>query len=351
MTDTVVVSADAARRAAVAILVARGVPAADAEVVARNLVAADLRGIDTHGLFCLPEYANAVADGRINANPEISVSRSLPWALRIDGDNGLGPLVAERAMDAVLEAVESHGIAVAAVRRSNHYGAAAVYIERAAHAGCIALASANAIAMVAPTGAKARFFGTNPIAAVVPAGKYPPFTLDMATSDGALRKVRKALAEGRPIPLGWATDKDGVPTTDPAAAIDGMLLPFGGAKGSGLAYLMDIFTGVLNGGLISADVRNNFTNHDRPSGNGHFFLAFKVEAFLDPAEFAERMESQIARLHALPTLPGVAQVRYPGERVAQVSAERMAGGIPYPKRIVDDLVSLGGEAELGLGSI
>lgn len=348
MTDSVVVSAAAARRAAEAILTARGVPPADAEVVARNLVAADLRGIDTHGLFCLIEYAHAVGDRRINPTPAIAIERTLPWAIRVDGDNGLGPLVAERAMDAVLETVETMGIAMATVRNANHYGAAAVYIERAAEKGCIALASANAIAMVAPVGAKARFFGTNPLAAVVPAGKHPPFVLDMATSDGALRKVRKFLAEGKPIPAGWATDKDGHPTTDAAAAIDGMLLPFGGAKGSGLAYFLDILTGVLNGGLISADVRNNFTNHDRPSGNGHFFMAFKVSAFLDPAEFAARMESQIARLHALPTIAGVERVRYPGERVAAIAAERAADGIPYPRRIVDDLVALGGAAELGL---
>lgn len=348
MTDSVVVSAAAARRAAETILVARGVPPADAEVVARNLVAADLRGIDTHGLFCLIEYAHAVGDRRINPTPNIVVERSLPWAIRVDGDNGLGPLVAERAMDAVLETVETMGIAVATVRKANHYGAAAVYIERAAARGCIALASANAIAMVAPVGAKARFFGTNPLAAVAPAGKYPPFVLDMATSDGALRKVRKFLAEGKPIPAGWATDKDGVPTTDAAAAIDGMLLPFGGAKGSGLAYLLDILTGVLNGGLISADVRNNFTNHDRPSGNGHFFLAFKVSAFLDPAEFAARMEDQIGRLHALPTIAESGRVRYPGERVAAIAAERAEAGIPYPRRIVDDLVALGGGAALGL---
>ncbi|SBW06540.1 putative Malate dehydrogenase [uncultured Alphaproteobacteria bacterium] len=348
MTEPVVVSASAARRAAETILVARGVPPADAEVVARNLVAADLRGIDTHGLFCLIEYAHAVGERRINPTPAIVVERTLPWAIRVDGDNGLGPLVAERTMDAVLETVEQVGIAVATVRDANHYGAAAVYIERAAERGCIALASANAIAMVAPVGAKARFFGTNPLAAVVPAGKYAPFVLDMATSDGALRKVRKFLAEGQPIPAGWATDADGNPTTDAAAAIDGMLLPFGGAKGSGLAYFLDILTGVLNRGLISADVRNNFTNHDRPAGNGHFFLAFKISAFLDPAEFARRMESQIARLHALPTVAGVERVRYPGERVAAIAARRAEEGIPYPRRIVDELVALGGAESLGV---
>ncbi len=341
MSDAVIVSADAARREAAAILVARDVPAPDAEVVARNLVAADLRGIDTHGLFCLREYAEGVADRRIDPTPRIAISRRLPWAIAVDGGNGLGPLVAERTMDAVMETVETQGIAVATVRGSNHYGAAAVYIERAARAGCIALASANAIAMVAPFGAKARFFGTNPLAAAVPAGKYPPFVLDMATSDGALRKVRKALAEGRDIPLGWATDKNGIPTTDPAAAVDGMLLPFGGAKGSGLAYLLDILTGSLSGGLISADVRNNFTNHDRPSGNGHVFLAFKVEAFLDAADFARRMEDQIERLHALPAADGFDAVRYPGERTARIAAERARDGIPLPRHTFDALAALG----------
>lgn len=348
MTDTVLVSAEAARRAATAVLVARDVPQAAAEIVARNLVAADERGVDTHGLFCLPEYANAVADRRINPDPEITITKRMPWALSIDGDNGLGPLVAETAVEALLETCEGLGIAVATVKNSNHFGAVGVYIARAAEQGMIAIASANAIAMTAPAGAKARFFGTNPLAAVVPAGKYPPFSLDMATSDGALRKVRKALAEGKSIPVGWANDKDGNPTTDPAAAIDGMLLPFGGAKGSGIAFLLDILTGGLSGGLFSIDVRNNFTNHDRPSGNGHFFLAIKVDAFLDADDFVARMETEIDRLHALPTVAGVDRVRYPGERMAAILAERSANGIPYPKRIIDDLIALGGGDALAL---
>lgn len=343
MAETVLVPAETARRVAADILVARGVPQAAAATVARNLVAADLRGIDTHGLFCLTEYANSVADRRINPTPDIQISRRMPWAIAVDGDNGLGPLVAETAVDALLDTADEFGIAVATVKRSNHYGAAAVYIARAAERGMIALASANAIAMTAPTGAKARFFGTNPLAAVVPAGKYAPFVLDMATSDGALRKVRKALAEGRDIPVGWANDKDGNPTTDPAAAIDGMLLPFGGAKGSGIAFLLDILTGGLNGGLFSIDVRNNFTNHDRPSGNGHFFLALKISAFLDEDDFAARMEAELDRLHALPTLPGVDRVRYPGERIAAIEADRTAGGIPYAKGIIDSLAALGGK--------
>jgi L-2-hydroxycarboxylate dehydrogenase (NAD+) len=342
MTDTVLVSAEAARRAATAVLVARDVPQAAAEIVARNLVAADERGIDTHGLFCLPEYANAVADRRINPDPEITIVKRMPWALSVDGDNGLGPLVAETAVEALLETCEGLGIAVATVKNSNHFGATGVYIARAAEQGMIAFASANAIAMTAPTGAKGRFFGTNPLAAVVPAGKYPPFSLDMATSDGALRKVRKALAEGKSIPVGWANDKDGNPTTDPAAAIDGMLLPFGGAKGSGLAFFLDILTGGLSGGRFSIDVRNNFTNQDRASANGHFFFALKINAFLDEDDFAARMEEEIDRLHALPTVAGVDRVRYPGERMAGIAAERTANGIPYPKRIVDDLIALGG---------
>jgi len=346
MSETVVVSAAAATAAAVDILTARGVSPADAAIVARNLVAADVRGIDTHGLVCLREYADCVADRRINPQPKMTVTRRMPWATAIDGDNGLGPLAAEAAMDAVLTSAAEIGFGMATVKNSNHYGAAGVYIERAAAAGCIALASANAIAVTAPVGAKAVFFGTNPIAAAVPAGSHAPFLLDMATSEGARRKIRKALAEGRPIPQGWATDKNGVPTTDPAEAMEGMLLPFGGAKGSGLAFLMDILTGVLSGGLFSTDVLNNFTNQERGAGNCHFFLAFQVAAFLDPADFARRMEEEIARLHALPPVAEGDQVRYPGERVARVAEQRAREGIPYAKAIVDDLVAMGGGAHL-----
>jgi len=342
MSQSLLVSVAAATQSAVEILIARDVPQADAQIIAEKMVAADVRGVDTHGLFCLREYVDCLADRRINPTPNMIVTRRMPWAARIDGDNGMGHLAADKAMRLALESAEAMGIGVTTVFNSNHYGAAGAYTAMAAAQGCIGMGTANAIAVTAPHGAKAPFMGTNPFAFAAPAGKYAPFSLDMATSAGARRSIRKALAEGETIPEGWATDKDGVPTTDPAEAMTGMLLPFGGAKGSGLALAMDILSGVMSGGMFADDVLNNFTNQERGAGNCHFFMAFKVSAFLDEDDFAARMEDDISRLHNLtPMVPGQT-VRYPGERGAEVAAARMQQGIPYPKRIVDDLIAMGG---------
>lgn len=341
MVQTVTITERQALDAAVAILTARDVPADDAETTARALVAADLRGIDSHGLACLSDYADALAELRFNPRPELKITHRVPWASSIDGDNGLGPVAADLAMRLALEAADAFGIGAASVKNSNHYGAAGVYALRAAERGCIGLASANAFAITAPFGARAPFFGTNPLAAAVPAGKYPPFLLDMATSAGALRKIRKALAEGTPIPEGWALDADGHPTTDPARAVNGMLLPFGGAKGSGLAMLLDILTGGLSGGLFSIDVLNSFTNRYRPAANCHVFLVLRIDAFTDYDGFIRRMEEMISRLTALPPAPGFDAVGYPGERSAATLARRRAAGIPLSRVVYDRLVELG----------
>lgn len=342
MADIRYLKAEILEAAAAAILVARGVPVEDARLVAEALVAADLRGIDTHGVACLPDYADALEAGRIAAKPAMTVAHRLPWAATLDAGNGLGPLAAAKGMALVLEAASVYGIGAAAIRRSNHFGAAGVYAARAAADGCVGIVAANASCVAAPHGAKAPLLGTNPLAIAIPAGTRPPLVLDMATSEGSRKKVRKALKEGRTIPAGWALDADGRPTTDPDAALKGVMLPFGGAKGSGLSLIVDVLSGVLSGAEFGGRVLSVTTNTERESGNGHFMLAFKVSAFMTETDFAARMADELSRLAALPPADGFAAVTYPGERSGEKLAKRRAGGIPVPADLLDKLIALGG---------
>ncbi|MBE0532690.1 MAG: Ldh family oxidoreductase [Rhodospirillales bacterium] len=343
MSDTVLVAAKTVEGAIGEVLRRRGVPEADARAAACGLVGANLRGVDTHGLSCLPDYAKALDEKRLKATPAMTVERRLPWAATLDADNGLGPVAATRAMELALESADRLGVGAVAVRRSNHFGAAGVYAAMAAERGCVGIVTANASSVCAPFGAAVPLLGTNPLAVAVPAGRYPAFVLDMATSEGSRKKVRKALAEGKTIPSGWALGPDGRPTTDPQAALDGVMLPFGGVKGAGVTLLMDILSGVLTGAEFGGRVLSVMTNQERESGNGHFVLAFKVSAFMPDEEFRARMDEEIARLKALPPAAGFDEVMYPGEREWRIEAERSAKGIPLPRSLVKEVVALGGE--------
>ena len=323
------------------VLTARGVSQADAEATAKALVGANLRGIDTHGLACLPDYARALSEKRLNAVPDMKVEKRYPWAASLDADNSLGPVAATRALDIALDSARDMGFGAVAVRRSNHFGAAGVYALRAAEAGCVGIICANASTVTAPFGAAAPFLGTNPLAVGVPAGKHPPFVVDMATAEGSRKKIRRALAEGQEIPAGWALGPDGQPTTDPQAALDGVMLPFGGVKGSGIALLTDILSGVLGGAEFGGRVLSVMTNQERESGNGHFVLVFKADAFLPEAGVLARMDEEIDRLKSLPPVPPFDVVSYPGEREWNLSAERRKDGIPVSQKLIAEVGDLG----------
>ncbi len=318
-----------------------GMPNDDAEILAHCLIEAHLRGLDTHGVSCLAGYVECLTEGRIAAKPNIVIEHTLPWAIRVDGDNGMGHVVASRAMSACLDAAATMGIGVATARRSNHVGAACVYPLMAVERGCIGIAMANAAPSVAPWGARSGLMGTNPIAVAVPAGTEAPFVMDFATSTAARRKIRDAAEAGLPIPEGWAMDRDGRPTTDAKAALAGVSLPFGGAKGSALALLADILSGVLSGAFFGGDVLSFHTNTERPAEAGAFLMAIRVDAFMPLAEFTARMDELADRVHALPPAAGFENVRLPGERGADLNKTRRATGIPLKPKLVADLTALG----------
>jgi LDH2 family malate/lactate/ureidoglycolate dehydrogenase len=321
-------------------------PAPDARTVADALVYANLRGLDTHGVVRIPAYLKRIRAGLINTRPAVTSHSPMRFSTAVDGDNAMGPVGARAAMEACMRAADDLGIGAATVRRSNHFGAASVYTVPAVAKGCIAIAMSPGSPSLAPYGSRAALLGTNPFAIAVPAGRYAPWSLDMAASVAARGHIRRAALEGRSIPEGWALDSEGSPTTDPDAALRGLMLPFAGAKGSGFAMMVDILAGVLAGSGFAGSVRDWNADFEGPSDVGHFFLVMKVEAFMPLADFEARMETAIERLKALPPAKGFSAVQYPGERSGAAEMERRNSGIPVEEealRVLRDLA-----AELGI---
>ena len=206
---------------------------------------------------------------------------------------------------------------------------AAAYVLQALEAGLISLVFSNASPAMPPWGARTALLGTNPFAAGAPAGKHAPFLLDMSPAVAARGKIRRAERRGEKIPLGYALDAEGRPTTDPKAALAGVVLPIGTYKGSGLSLLMDIFGGVISGANYGGDVGDQYKAYDRPQDVGHFFLAMKPDLFVPAEDYRRRMDTLIERVHACPTAQGVEEVLMPGEPERRYEDERRRSGIPY----------------------
>jgi LDH2 family malate/lactate/ureidoglycolate dehydrogenase len=328
-TDRIYVGAEAADGFARRLLVAHGVPEADAAIVAGCLVSADLRGVDTHGLTRLPGYLDRVRRGLINARPALAPRRVTPVAATLDGENGFGFVVGTRAMQEAVAIARELGIGVVSVRRSTHFGMAASYVLHALDAGLISLVFSNASPAMPPWGARTALLGTNPFAAGAPAGRHPPFLLDMSPAVAARGKIRRAERRGEKIPIGYALDAAGKPTTDPGAALGGVVLPIGGYKGSGLAMLMDILGGVISGANYGGEVGDQYKAYDRPQDVGHFFLAMRPDLFVPERDYRARMDTLIERVRACPTADGVDEVLIAGEPERRHEAERRRTGIPY----------------------
>ena len=320
-----------------------GLPAPDAATVARTLLFASLRGVDTHGVARIRAYLKRIASGLINVRPELSLASTMPFACVVDGDNAMGPVAARVAMERCVAAANTIGIGAATVRHSNHFGAASAFTVPATREGCIAFAMAPGARSLAPHGSRDTLLGTNPFAVAAPAGRYDPWSLDIAASVISRGRIRAAEREGGTIPPGLALDAEGRPTTDPAEALKGILLPFGGAKGSGLAMMVDMLGGVLAGSGFAGSVRDWNADFGGPADVGHFFLVMKIEAFMPLGVFEQRMETAIERLKALPPAQGFDEVTYPGERSGRMARGRAQAGIPLPPEVLRDLRQLADE--------
>lgn len=324
------------------VFVRLAVPEEDAQIVAQVLVDADLTGKPTHGVSRLPLYADRVQRGLISAKPALQCETlGSAAATRMDGGNGLGPIVAWRAMERVVAGAKAHGLATVAVHHSNHCGALSAYCTEAARQGMIVLALTNSPPGIAPSGSREAFLGTNPIAWGFPRGRNaPPLVIDLATSVVARGHIIQAARLNQSIPLGWAIDSDGQPTTDPHQALRGAVLPMAGAKGYALALAVEILTGVLSGAGIGSEVKNPYTDNSGPSNVGHFFLALDPAVFGPLTTFLDRMETLEGTIRELPAgLDGPAAL--PGDRSEAVRAQYLESGIPLDGPLVAELNAWG----------
>ncbi len=324
-----------------------GVPQEEAEMVAQSLVQADLRGVDSHGVVRADIYMRRLEAGMVRTGGQLDYMED--GAIRIlDGSNHFGAVVGNRAMDLAIEASQANGVGVVGVRGSNHFGTCAYYLLKGVQQDKIMLILSNASQTMPPTGGIRPFIGTNPLSIGVPAGKHLPFILDMATSVVARGKIISAAQRGESIPQGWAIDKAGNPTTDAQAALEGSVLPLGGAKGYAISMFIDILCGVLTGAGFGKYVNNMYENWDDPQNVGHFFIAFDIPRFMPIDQFQSRMDLYIDELKAEPTAPGVSEILIPGELEHRCTVTRMREGIVLPDKVEYELRTWGERYALDL---
>jgi L-2-hydroxycarboxylate dehydrogenase (NAD+) len=337
---------DALETFTAAVCVALGTPDDIAADVATVLVSADRRGIPSHGTARLGSYVALIDAGVMDpaARPVLDAGRGA--FVRFDAGNGWGHHAGRVAIDWAIDTARTTGIALATSHNANHYGIAGWYALRAAASGMIGLSLTNTTGIVAPTRSSEGLIGTNPIAIAAPAGHRQPFSLDMATSTVPRGKIEVAERRGTPIPLGWAIDADGRPTTDPGAALTGALLPLGGGeetagyKGYGLALAVDILTGVLAGATFGKRIAGLF-DADAPSDLGQFFLAIDPGAVGDTQEFGERLGDYLDGLTEAPTAPGApGRVLVPGEPEDAAAARSAIEGVSVDQEHLASLEAL-----------
>jgi len=316
---------------------ATGLSSAAASAVAEALVAADRRGIPSHGVMLVPMYVERLRLGSVSAREEAEVVLDAGSVAVLDAHHALGQLTGDQAMDLAVEKAKSNGVGAVAVRHAFHFGGAFRYVQTAARAGCIGVAAANTRPLMPATGGASPVVGNNPLAFGVPNGGEEPIVLDMALSEAALGKIRLAASEGREIPDTWATDPEGQPTTDPEAAIAGMLLPIGGPKGYGLALIVDVLTGVLSGGKSGSGVKGMYADTSVPNDCAHFFLALDVGSLSDPGGFAERLQGLTEEITGSPRAPGVDRLLLPGQLEAERHAASAEQGVHLDASTLDGL--------------
>ncbi|TWC77299.1 LDH2 family malate/lactate/ureidoglycolate dehydrogenase [Rhizobium sp. SJZ105] len=322
---------------ATAVFETSGMPLASAKVIAGDLVRANLRGVESHGVSRIPMYMSRLRAGLVNPQPDIKIREVAGAVSHVDGDNAMGFLPAHAAMDEAIRQAEKSGIGLVGVHRSTHFGMGALYALQAADAGYISMIFTNSSPAIAMWGGRSSFLGASPIAAGVPGGKHPPYIMDMAMTVIARGKIRLAAIRGEAIPEGLALDVDGNPTTDAQKAFEGVCLPFGGVKGSVLATLMDIMAGVLTGANFAGDVKSLYFDHSEPQNVGHLFFAIRPDLFMSLADYEARMDLYYQRIKETPVATGFEEVLMPGQPEARREAERRLSGIPISGNIVAEL--------------
>ena len=322
-------------------------PAQDARTVAALMAEADLQGSDGHGVIRLPQYVKRIRAGGINLNPDIRVVSERAGMALLNGDNAMGHLVMKRAAELAVEKARVAGVAWVGAQWSNHAGPASLYARMALAHDMIGLYFAVGNANhLPPWGGLDMLLSTNPIAAAFPAHEEPAVVLDMATTVAAYGKVKAKAARGEMMPEGWMIDREGKPLTDPRRANEGFLLPIGGYKGYGLALIVGLLAGTLNGAAMGKDVID--FNHDDTSATntGQAIVAIDPAAFGDVARFKAAVDTLIRDLRASERMPGVDRIRIPGEQSHARSVEQRKEGIAIAASLMQTLDRLAEELEI-----
>jgi len=347
VTDNNLVEAESLRQFCIEALEKAGVPADDARIVAEMQVEADLRGVYTHGTGAIYGYVQRLKQNGTNPRPNITIVKESPHHALVDGDRGLGQLVAFKSMEMCVAKARQNGMAAVGVRRSTHFGATANYSMMALEDDLIGFATTNAAAMIAPTGGLTGIFGTNPVSFAVPTGHSYPMVLDIAVTVAAQQKIVQALREERKIPLSWGLDSEGKPTNDPRTALlSGLMPPIGEYKGYGLAMVVEVLSAILTGAYFGRATEPSTWRPDSTLNVGHFFAALDPTIFMPIDEFKSRMEKLIEQIRGSTLMPGVEKVYIPGEIEYQKKEQSLKKGIPLPPATLSQLERLQQEMEL-----
>jgi LDH2 family malate/lactate/ureidoglycolate dehydrogenase len=322
-----------------------GLPAEDARLVADTLVQADLWGHQSHGVLRLGWYRDRVLNKVMNAvtKPEFVVDAGA--VALIDGHDGIGHVLTALATREAVKRAKAHGIGAVGVRMSNHFGTCMYYTMMGAREGCVMLLTTNGGPAMAPWGGMKKIIGTNPWSVAAPVGGRAPFVVDMAATGVARGKIYLARNKGAPIPLGWAINAKGEPTTDPQAAIDGIILPMAEHKGYAIAAMVDVLSGVLTGSGFLSAVHSPYKTAEK-SNCGHLMIAIDIAKFQPLAEFNRRMEAFADEIKAVPAAQGFDEVFYPGEIEWNNDRRNRREGIEFPDDTIADLTRIAREAGL-----
>jgi len=313
-----------------------GMPEADAQLLADSLVQADLWGHQSHGVMRTFWYGARIQTGATKAISKPVISLDNGAVAVVDGNHGVGQVIAHSAMRQAIRRAKQHGIGAVAVRNSGHFGTAMYFTKLAAIDDCVGFLSTNASPAMAPWGGRTKRIGNNPWSIAAPAGKYPPMILDIANTAVARGKLYLARQRGESIPKGWAIDTNGRPTIDPIAGIAGNILPMAGHKGYAIATMMDVLSGVLSGSQFGSSVVGPYMA-EGTSGVGHLALALDIGSFRPVKEFNDDMEKLIDSIKNSPRAPGTDEIYYPGELEALAERRNRHQGIQIPNNTVAEL--------------
>ena len=309
-----------------------------ANVCTNAIINAELVGASSHGVSRVKMYCDRIKKKLINPQPKIKFKKISNSIFHVDANNGMGFISADKAIKKAIYCAKKTGFSLVGIKNSSHYGLSGYYAEQAVKKNLIALCFTNAPPAIAPYGSRKAFFGTNPVCFGAPSGSKVPFIFDASVSKINRGKIRYAAKINKKIPLGFALDKKGQPTTDPNKALQGVQLPISGFVGSGLAWIVDILSGVITGSNHAGKVKDPFDDFSGPQNVGHLFIVFKPNLFVK--DYNKRIKENIRLVKKLPKIKGTSDILYPGQNKFQRYKKNMKKNIKIPKAILDDLKNL-----------